>query len=125
MTEPVAKYIVNRRPMQSNNNDPRLWALCQVMQGSRQIADAAEADYLFYRGQALRQRAIPVDALVRLCAGLRWNVESSWVRALAGTADFLRGASVGVERSGICLAGVQAGNHGTPLAAIAHYPLLS
>ena len=48
MSEPVTKYIVNRRPMQSNNNGPRLRALYEVMQESRQIADAAEADYLFY-----------------------------------------------------------------------------
>ena len=48
MSEPVTKYIINRRPMQSNNNDPRLRALYEVMQESRQIADAAEADYLFY-----------------------------------------------------------------------------
>ena len=49
MSQPVAKYIVNHRPMQSNNNDPRLRALYEVMQESRQIADAAEADYLFYK----------------------------------------------------------------------------
>ena len=49
MTGPTARYIVNRRPMQSNNNDPRLRALYEVMQESRQIADAAEADYLFYQ----------------------------------------------------------------------------
>ena len=48
MSQPVTKYIVNRRSMQSNNNDPRLRALYKVMQESRQIADAAEADYLFY-----------------------------------------------------------------------------
>ncbi len=48
MSQPVTKYIVNRRPMQSNNNDPRLRTLYEVMQESRQIADAAEADYLFY-----------------------------------------------------------------------------
>ena len=48
MTELIAKYIVNHRPMQSNNNDPRSQALYEVMQESRQIADAAEADYLFY-----------------------------------------------------------------------------
>ena len=48
MSEPVTKYIVNRRPMQSSTNDPRLRALYEVMQESRQIADAAEADYLFY-----------------------------------------------------------------------------
>ena len=48
MSGPVAKYIVNRRPTQSNNNDPRLHALYEVMQESREIADAAEADYLFY-----------------------------------------------------------------------------
>ena len=49
MSEPVARYIVYRRPMQSNNNDPRLCALYEVMQESRQIADAAEADYIFYQ----------------------------------------------------------------------------
>ena len=48
MSELVTKYIVSRRPMQSNN-DPRLRTLYEVMQESRQIADAAEADYLFYR----------------------------------------------------------------------------
>ena len=49
MNQPVAKCIVNRRPMQSNNKDPRLRALYEVMQESRQIADAAEEDYLFYQ----------------------------------------------------------------------------